>query len=80
MPKLIPAAVDAVLTIVNAIIENLPLLIEAAVQMVSTLIQGIPWLRDSKIVEAKKMEFMPNRKEFLEAMENERRTKIIFCG
>lgn len=41
LPELIPAAVEAVLTIVNAIIENLPLLIEAAVQMVSTLIQGI---------------------------------------
>lgn len=38
LPQLIPAAVSALMTIVNTLIENLPLLIEAAVQLVSTLI------------------------------------------
>ena len=41
LPSLIPAAVQAIMTIVNALIDNLPLLIEAAIQLVATLVQGI---------------------------------------
>ena len=41
LPELIPAAVDAVMTIVGALIDNLPLLVDAAVQLVTTLVQGI---------------------------------------
>ena len=41
LPELIPAAVDAVLTIVGALIDNLPLLIDAAVQLVLALALGI---------------------------------------
>ena len=41
LPQLIPAAVSALMTIVNTLIENQPLLIEAAVQLVSTLVTGI---------------------------------------
>ena len=41
LPQLIPAAVDAIMTIVQALIDNLPLLIEAAVQLVVALVEGI---------------------------------------
>ena len=41
LPELIPAAVDAVMTIVGALIDNLPLLIDAAVQLVTALVTGI---------------------------------------
>ena len=41
LPQLIPAAVDAIMTIVQALIDNLPLLVEAAVQLVVALVEGI---------------------------------------
>jgi len=41
LPELIPAAVDAVLTIVGALIDNLPLLIDAAVQLITALVMGL---------------------------------------
>ena len=41
LPELIPAAVDAVLTIVGALIDNLPLLIDAAVQLITALVEGL---------------------------------------
>ncbi|MCL2105808.1 MAG: phage tail protein [Oscillospiraceae bacterium] len=41
LPELIPAAVEAVMTIVGALVENLPLLISTAVQLVTALVQGI---------------------------------------
>lgn len=41
LPELIPAAVDAVMTIVGALIENLPLLIDAAVQLITALAMGL---------------------------------------
>jgi len=41
LPELIPAAVDAVLTIVAALIDNLPLLIDAAVQLITALVMGL---------------------------------------
>ena len=41
LPQLIPAAVEAVMTIVQALVSNLPLLVNAAVQLVMSLVQGI---------------------------------------
>ena len=41
LPQLIPAAVEAVMTIVQALIDNLPLLVDAAVQLVMALVAGI---------------------------------------
>ena len=41
LPELIPAAVDAVLTIVGALIDNLPLLIDAAVQLITAIVMGL---------------------------------------
>lgn len=41
LPQLIPVAVSALLTITNAIVENLPLLIESATLLVATLVQGL---------------------------------------
>ena len=41
LPELIPAAVDAVLTIVGALIDNLPLLVDAAVQLITALVEGM---------------------------------------
>ena len=41
LPELIPAAVDAVMTIVGALIDNLPLLIDAAVQLITALVMGL---------------------------------------
>lgn len=41
LPELIPAAVDAVLTIVGALIDNLPLLVDAAVQLITALVMGL---------------------------------------
>ena len=41
LPELIPAAVDAVLTIVGALIDNLPLLIDAAVHLITALVMGL---------------------------------------
>lgn len=41
LPQLIPAAVEAIMTIVQALIDNLPLLVDAAVQLVVALVEGI---------------------------------------
>lgn len=41
LPELIPAAVNAVLTIVGALIDNLPLLIDAAVKLITALVEGL---------------------------------------
>ena len=41
LPQLIPAAVEAVMTIVQALVDNLPLLVEAAIQLVVSLVEGI---------------------------------------
>ena len=41
LPQLIPAAVEAVMTIVQTLIDNLPLLVDAAVQLVMALVAGI---------------------------------------
>lgn len=41
LPELIPVVVDAVLLIVQTLIENLPLLIEAAFVLITTLVEGI---------------------------------------
>ena len=41
LPQLIPAAVEAIMTIVLALIDNLPLLVDAAVQLVVALVEGI---------------------------------------
>lgn len=41
LPQLIPAAVEAIMTIVQALIDNLPLLMDAAVQLVVALVEGI---------------------------------------
>ena len=41
LPQLIPAAVEAIMTIVQALIDNLPLLVDAAVQLVVSLVEGI---------------------------------------
>jgi len=41
LPELIPAAVDAVMTIVGVLIDNLPLLIDAAVQLITALVMGL---------------------------------------
>ena len=41
LPELIPAAVEAVMTIVGALIDNLPLLIDAAVQLITALVMGL---------------------------------------
>ena len=41
LPQLIPAAVQAIMTIVQALIDNLPLLVDAAVVLVVSLVEGI---------------------------------------
>jgi len=40
LPELTPAAVQAILTITQALIDNLPLIVEAAVLLVTTLVGG----------------------------------------
>lgn len=41
LPELIPVAVEAILTITDALIDNLPLLIDAALQIVVALAEGL---------------------------------------
>ena len=41
LPTLIPIAFDAIMEIVNALLENLPALLEAAIQIIAMLAQGI---------------------------------------
>ena len=41
LPELIPPAIQAVLTLVNTVIENLPLVVDSAVQLVMSLVEGI---------------------------------------
>lgn len=41
LPELIPAAVDAVMTIIGALVDSLPLLIDAALLLITALVEGL---------------------------------------